>query len=159
MTHLSIKALRRYHELGLLEPVNVDPTTGYRSYDTSQVQTAQLIRRFRSLEMPVEQVKAILAATDIAERNGLIVGHLKQMESNLERTQAIVASLPTISGSPPRSLASTGTPEAKASITEYGHGSSHRDGASTTAARERSCSSACSDTRPSNRTSPPAASA
>jgi DNA-binding transcriptional MerR regulator len=93
MTHLSIKALRRYHELGLLEPVNVDPTTGYRSYDTGQVHTAQVIRRFRNLEMPVEQVKAVLTAPDLAARDALIVAHLKHMELQLEQTQSIVASL------------------------------------------------------------------
>ena len=48
-----------------------------------------------------------------------------------------VASSPTSSGSPPRSEASTGTPAASASSTEYGHGSSQREGASTTAARRR----------------------
>ena len=41
MTYLSIKALRHYHELGLLEPADVDPRTGYRLYDTAQVPTAQ----------------------------------------------------------------------------------------------------------------------
>src|SRR6202162_6690317 len=93
MTHLSIKALRRYPEPGLLQPVNVDPTTGYRSYDTGQVHTAQVIRRFRNLEMPIEQVKAILSAPDLAARDALIVAHLKHMELQLEQTQSIGASL------------------------------------------------------------------
>jgi MerR family regulatory protein len=30
MTHLSIKTLRYYHQVGLLEPAEVDPNTGYR---------------------------------------------------------------------------------------------------------------------------------
>lgn len=30
MTHLSVKALRHYHDVGLLEPVEVDPSSGYR---------------------------------------------------------------------------------------------------------------------------------
>jgi DNA-binding transcriptional MerR regulator len=93
MTHLSVKALRLYHDLGLLEPADVDPRTGYRSYDTSQVPTAQVIRRFRDLGMPVEHVKAVLDAPDLAARNALIVAHLKHMESELEQTQSIVASL------------------------------------------------------------------
>lgn len=29
---LSIKALRAYHEMGLLVPAEIDPPTGYRSY-------------------------------------------------------------------------------------------------------------------------------
>jgi DNA-binding transcriptional MerR regulator len=30
LTHLSIKTLRYYHEVGLLEPAVVDPDSGYR---------------------------------------------------------------------------------------------------------------------------------
>jgi DNA-binding transcriptional MerR regulator len=101
MTHLSVKALRNYHELGLLEPSDVDQNTGYRSYDLSQVPAAQVIRRFRDLDMPVEHIKAILKARDVDRRNALIVEHLKQMESALERTQAVVASLRSLlDGSP-----------------------------------------------------------
>ena len=33
MTHLSVKALRFYHDQGLLEPARIDPATGYRFYD------------------------------------------------------------------------------------------------------------------------------
>ena len=49
MTYLSVKALRHYHEIGLLAPSQVDPATGYRHYDASQVPMAQVIRRFRDL--------------------------------------------------------------------------------------------------------------
>jgi effector-binding domain-containing protein len=49
MTHLSVKALRFYHDQGLLEPARIDPATGYRFYDTGQVPVAQVIRRFRDL--------------------------------------------------------------------------------------------------------------
>ena len=47
MTHLSVKALRHYHDVGVLEPAAVNPDTGYRSYDLSQVPAAQVIRRLR----------------------------------------------------------------------------------------------------------------
>ena len=93
MTYLSVKALRHYHDVGLLEPAKVDSATGYRFYEASQVPTGQVIRRFRDLGMPLEQVKAVLEAPDVASRNDLIVGHLRQMESQLEQTQANVASL------------------------------------------------------------------
>ena len=55
------------------------------------------------------------------------------------------ASAPTSSGSPPRSLPSTGRPSASASTTVIGHGSSLRAGASSTAAPRRSRASASSD--------------
>ena len=31
MTHLSVKTLRHYHDVGLLEPARVDEWTGYRT--------------------------------------------------------------------------------------------------------------------------------
>ncbi len=93
MTYLSVKALRRYHELGLLVPADVDRTTGYRYYDASQVPRGQVIRRFRDLGMPLEQIKDVLGAPDTTARNELIVAYLRQMESTLEQTRQTVASL------------------------------------------------------------------
>ena len=46
-THLSVKMLRHYHQLGLLEPVDVDLDSGYRRYAAEQIVAAQVIRRFR----------------------------------------------------------------------------------------------------------------
>ena len=92
-THLSIKTLRRYHESGLLEPANVDPQTGYRTYTTAQIPMAQIIRRFRDLDMPLTEIRAVLAASDVRVRNDLIAAHLERLEQSLARKQSVVASL------------------------------------------------------------------
>lgn len=42
ITHLSIKTLRYYHQAGLLEPAEVDPSTGYRYYRVEQIPTRKL---------------------------------------------------------------------------------------------------------------------
>src|SRR5580704_16343770 len=93
MTRLSVKSLRRYHGLGLLEPADIDRDTGYRYYETSQVPLGQAIRRFRDLEMPLERLKEVLHAPDASVRNKLIIAHLEHMESALQQTQQTVASL------------------------------------------------------------------
>jgi DNA-binding transcriptional MerR regulator/effector-binding domain-containing protein len=93
MTHLTVKALRHYHDMGVLEPAAVDPFTGYRSYDTSQVGSAQVIRRLRDLGMPLDSIAAVLAAPDLEARNREIAAHLARMERQLEQTQASVAAL------------------------------------------------------------------
>ena len=93
ITHLSVKTLRHYHEVGLLEPATVNPDTGYRYYSPGQVPAAQVIRRLRALEMPVGQVKAVLAAPDAAARNELIAAHLGRLEDELAQTRAAVESL------------------------------------------------------------------
>lgn len=93
MTHLSVKALRHYHDLGLLEPAQVDRFTGYRSYDTGQISTAQIIRRLRALQMPLDQIRSVLTAPDLATRNREIAAHLTRMEQQLAETQASVVAL------------------------------------------------------------------
>jgi DNA-binding transcriptional MerR regulator len=92
-THLSIKSLRHYHDRGLLVPSEVDPGTGYRRYTTGQIPLAQVIRRFRDLDMPLEQIHAVLEAPDLPARNELISAHLTRLEHDLARTQGAVASL------------------------------------------------------------------
>jgi len=60
-THLSVKTLRHYHEIGPLEPVDVDADTGYRRYATEQIVAAQIIRRFRDLDMPPQPMGRVSA--------------------------------------------------------------------------------------------------
>jgi DNA-binding transcriptional MerR regulator len=93
ITHLSIKTLRYYHQVGLLEPAEVDPHTGYRRYRVEQIPTAQIIQRFRDLGMPIEEVKAVLAAPDLDTRNALIAAHLSRLEGELEQTRQTVLAL------------------------------------------------------------------
>ena len=100
MTHLSVKTLRHYHEVGLLEPVEVNAESGYRYYATEQIPTAQVIRRLRDLEMPVADVKAVLAAPDVASRNALIGAHLERLHQQLDRTQSAVDALRNLLGEP-----------------------------------------------------------
>ena len=92
-THLSVKTLRHYHEVGLLEPSFVNPGNGYRHYVEAQIPVAQVIRRLRDLEMPVADVRAVVAATDSATRNALIAAHLDRLEADLARTREAVSSL------------------------------------------------------------------
>jgi DNA-binding transcriptional MerR regulator len=93
MTHVSVKALRHYHDVGLLAPAEIDPASGYRFYELAQVPVAQVIRRFRELGMPLDQIRQVLRAPDAGTRNQVIAEHLKRMESQLAETQAVVASL------------------------------------------------------------------
>jgi DNA-binding transcriptional MerR regulator len=93
ITHLTVKMLRRYHEGGLLEPAEVDPQTGYRYYSAAQVPTAQVIRQFRALGMPVSEVRGVLATADPEARSALIARHLDRLETQLDETRGAVTSL------------------------------------------------------------------
>ena len=93
ITHLSVRMLRRYHESGLLEPATVDPDSGYRYYSPDQVPTAQVIRAFRELDMPVADVRAIVRTPEPDGRAALVESHLHRLEAELDRTRAAVTSL------------------------------------------------------------------
>jgi DNA-binding transcriptional MerR regulator len=92
-THLSVKALRHYDDIGLLQPAAVDPSSGYRHYASAQIPSAQVIRRFRDLDMPLDEIRLVLQAPDVDTRDRAIVSHLTRMEDALARTQTTVASL------------------------------------------------------------------
>ena len=72
-SRLSLKALRLYDERGVLVPSRVDQASGYRYYDTAQLDQAGLVVIMRQLQLPLAAVKELLAsdpddaATRIAE--------------------------------------------------------------------------------------------
>ena len=104
MTQMSVKTLRHYHDVGLIPPDHVDPSTGYRYYSYDQVPTAQVVTRLRALDMPIPEVKAVLTA-DPDDRNALISAHLGRLEARLATTHDAVRALRDIldrpSGEPP----------------------------------------------------------
>ncbi len=60
-SRLSAKALRLYDDLGLLPPARVDEGSGYRFYDPGQLTQARLIAALRQLQVPLAEIKAVLA--------------------------------------------------------------------------------------------------
>lgn len=66
---LSVKALRLYDEMGLLRPNRIDPSSRYRYYSESQLETARLISLLRKLDVPLVEIAQIvpLAPKDAAE--------------------------------------------------------------------------------------------
>jgi len=82
---LSIKALRAYHEAGILVPARVDPTTGYRSYLATQLTDAAVLRRLRALDLPLADVGEILRARDPDVTRKVLAGHGDVLREQLAR--------------------------------------------------------------------------
>ena len=59
-TGLSIPALRHYDEIGLLKPAHVDTGSGYRRYAPPQIQQARLICGLRAVDLPIDEIRAVL---------------------------------------------------------------------------------------------------
>jgi DNA-binding transcriptional MerR regulator len=61
ITGITVKALRHYHEEGLLAPSWIDEQTSYRYYNEDQIETARLIAFLRTLEFPLADIRELLA--------------------------------------------------------------------------------------------------
>lgn len=104
MTHLSAKALRLYHREGILVPAVVDATTGYRWYGLDQLAPAQVVRRLRTLDLPLPEIRAVLDAPSSAARGDLLSGHLARKEAELAQARDTVDSLRRLLGGPEPAL-------------------------------------------------------
>ncbi|MGW2996301.1 MerR family transcriptional regulator, partial [Streptomyces sp. NPDC001193] len=81
---LTITALRHYDASGVLPPARVDPESGYRYFRRDQIRTARLIRVLRQLDIPIEQVRGMLAHAEAgADLAPALAAHLKAAEDRL----------------------------------------------------------------------------
>jgi effector-binding domain-containing protein len=96
MTRLSIKALRLYAENGLLPPAHVDSSTGYRYYRLSQAKDAEVIRILRSVEMPLDDIKSVLAAESEAQALRTLLTHKNRLAEKLATQERMLTYLETI---------------------------------------------------------------
>ncbi len=108
LSGLSITALRHYDEVGVLQPAHVDPLTGYRRYRHDQVRPARLIRALRAVDLPIDEIRDVLAADDEEYVKGVLLDHrerlserahvLSEMLTALDDFIAKGVQMPTISG-------------------------------------------------------------
>ena len=90
---LSVKALRAYHESGLLVPAVVDPRTGYRSYRGAQLTDAAVIQRLRGLDVPLAAVKQVLDARDPEVTKKVLADHGAVLEGRIAAMRRAVDEL------------------------------------------------------------------
>ena len=79
-SRLSLKALRLYDERGVLVPSRVDRASGYRYYDTAQLDQARLVVMMRELQLPLKAVRELLAC-DPADAAKRVAEHWRDAEA------------------------------------------------------------------------------
>ena len=87
ITHLSVKALRIYAHEGLLQPMYVDPESGYRYYTLAQAALAARIRLLRLVDMPLEEIRAVLQASDLEAVQTHLTTHQQRITDRIARDQ------------------------------------------------------------------------
>ena len=96
LTGISANTLRRYDEAGLLSPAYTDPFTGYRLYAIEQLDTGIMIRLLRDLDVPLDEVKALVGAgqpivrTALGQHRERLVDRRTELDRMLARVDAIL---------------------------------------------------------------------
>jgi DNA-binding transcriptional MerR regulator len=109
MSGLSVAALRHYDDVGMLKPRVVNPRTSYRRYHPDQVGDARLICSLRGVDLPIEEIRHVLASDSAAETTTILLRHQRRLAERAERLDRMIATshayinqglpLPTPSGS------------------------------------------------------------
>jgi DNA-binding transcriptional MerR regulator/DNA gyrase inhibitor GyrI len=85
ITGLTIKALRLYHEKGIIEPHVVDPRTGYRYYSHQDAERARVLKLLKDMMLGLDEIAEILKdCSDDADTVGILEGHRRQLESRID---------------------------------------------------------------------------
>ena len=92
LSGLTVKALRHYDAEGLLGPARVDEWTGYRYYTADQAAEAVAIRRLRELELPLDEIAAVLHADPATVRERLAV-HRAGLQGRTVEVQQLIREL------------------------------------------------------------------
>lgn len=86
---MSIKALRLYDRLDILQPCLIDPQSGYRYYETGQLPRARMIRTLRDMDMPLATIRQVLAAfaASPAQAEALVRDYVSMRRKQFEQIQ------------------------------------------------------------------------
>jgi len=97
LCQVSVKALRHYHDRGILRPVAVDGSTGYRYYHPDQLRSASAIVALRNVGMPLDEIGSLIALDDhdrihelLAAHRGRLVAQLADAEHRLALIEALI---------------------------------------------------------------------
>jgi DNA-binding transcriptional MerR regulator len=83
LSGLTTRALRHYDRLGVLRPAEVSDANGYRLYAREQVEIARHVRILRELEVPLDEVRRILADPDSEDARARIAAHRRRIHARL----------------------------------------------------------------------------
>ena len=95
LTGISANTLRRYDEIGLLSPAFTDPFTGYRLYAIEQLDTGILIRLLRDLDVPLDEVKSLMAVGGPDEVKKVLAHHRQRIVERHTELERILARIDT----------------------------------------------------------------
>jgi DNA-binding transcriptional MerR regulator len=102
---ISTRTLRYYHEIGLLTPKRTN-SSGYRIYGAAELDKLQQILFYRALDMPLENIKALVNAPNFDPRAALRAHHTRLLQRRAHLDALIATVEKTIDASQRRIIMS-----------------------------------------------------
>lgn len=89
---VSVRMLRHYDAIGLLEPVSVDPASGYRFYEAAQLSRLNRIIALKDLGFTLQQVASILDdQVSAPELRGMLTLRRAELQAQISTDTARLA--------------------------------------------------------------------
>lgn len=93
---VSVVTLRHYDECGLLKPIRIDSSTGYRYYSVSQLPRLNRILALKDLGFSLEQIEHVVSGVLTPEQlHGMLTLKHAQLEQHIDTEQARLARIAT----------------------------------------------------------------
>ncbi|MGK9185533.1 MerR family transcriptional regulator [Priestia filamentosa] len=80
----SVKTLRYYSEIGLLEPSYIDPVTNYRYYDDEKIQIVNKINLLKSFQIPLTSIKLLIESHSKTQWKSILEYKVAELEIQKE---------------------------------------------------------------------------
>jgi DNA-binding transcriptional MerR regulator len=82
---LTVKALRYYDRIGLLEPARTSRDTNFRRYRRDQIAPARLIAKLRSVGVPIEEIRLALTNPSGEAVSQILGNHRRRLQARATR--------------------------------------------------------------------------
>lgn len=100
-TGVSRRMLRHWEELGLIDPASVEPSTGHRRYEPSQIGRVNAVTNLRALGFGLEAIRDLLDARlteprlleQLRTRERKLLREIDEAQASLSRVQSRLASV------------------------------------------------------------------
>ncbi|QKS69901.1 MerR family DNA-binding transcriptional regulator [Paenalkalicoccus suaedae] len=87
--HVTIKALRYYHKVGILVPEHIDPENGYRYYTPHQLLHVDIIKVARFCQASIKELQLLFSTGDTKELYGYLTSKKQELTEQMQQLQDV----------------------------------------------------------------------
>ncbi|MGL4345690.1 MAG: MerR family transcriptional regulator [Cellulosilyticaceae bacterium] len=95
--NVTIKALRYYHQMGIIEPAYIDEETGYRYYTLEQFMHIDIVKYCRGIGVSIKEIQHLFASQNTQELLAFLKQKKKEVEQTMQQLEGIIQNIDELS--------------------------------------------------------------